>query len=241
MKVKELNYTNGAMDRYNYYYNLLNIPHYEEVLEVLRSAEEDLSAIVSSDLCEEAQVQMLDKLMEWVNYSINDIVGWERRWDCGCEDKDNNDEFFEPKGRFCEIAEEEDDEEEDDDKDENCDCPCCPSCTLEDDEVDLEDDFADEDEDDDDFACGCCDLFKDGHVGYVCIGPDRFFVEGFGIIDSNGKLVEEIDVPYTDDDEVDLEDDFAEDDEEEDASPVSPILAEVDRAFEMLKRLGWWK
>ena len=232
MKVKELNYNNGAMDRYNYYYNLLNIPHYEEVLEVLRSAEEDLNAIVSSDLCEEAQVQILDKLMEGVNYSINDIVGWERRWNCGCND-DN-------------------------------DSPCCPSCTLEDndddDEVDLEDDFADEDNDDDDevdlddFACGCCDRW----TGYVCIGPDRFYVEGFGIIDSNGKLVEEIDNPYTnddnpytDDDEVDLEDDFAEDDEEDD---ISPILAKVvetlapiwsskvssnDMMEAMLNMLGW--
>ena len=99
MKVKELNYTNGAMDRYNYYYNLLNIPHYEEVLEVLRSAEEDLNAIVTSDLCEEAQVQILDKLMEGVNYSINDIVGWERRWNCGCND--DNDRFPCLKGPSC--------------------------------------------------------------------------------------------------------------------------------------------
>ena len=58
--------------------------------------------------------------------------------------------------------------------------------------------------------CGCCDRW----VEHVCIGPNRFYVEGFGIIDSNGKLVEEIDIPYTDDDEIDLEDDFADDEEE---------------------------
>lgn len=139
MKVKELNYTNGAMDRYNYYYNLLNIPQHEEILEVLRSAEEDLSVIVTSDLCEEAQVQMLDKLMEWVNYSINDIVGQERPWNCGCND----------------------------DNDSPC-CPSYSTLEDDDDddEADWEDDFADEDDDDDDddeadFVCGCCDLLND--------------------------------------------------------------------------------
>ena len=47
------------------------------------------------------------------------------------------------------------------------------------------------------------------------IEPGRFYVDGVGIIDSNGKLVEEDDVPYTNDDEVDLEDDFADDEEDE--------------------------
>jgi len=58
--------------------------------------------------------------------------------------------------------------------------------------------------------CGCCGRW----VEHVCIGPNRFYVEGFGIIDSNGKLVEEDDVPYTDDDNLDLRDDFADDEEE---------------------------
>jgi hypothetical protein len=56
---------------------------------------------------------------------------------------------------------------------------------------------------------------RDRCVGYVYIGPGRFYVESFGIIDSNGKLVKEDDVPYTDDDEVDLRDDFADDDEDD--------------------------
>lgn len=109
-------------------------------------------------------------------------------------------------------------------------------------------------EDKDDDKCRCCDRW----IECVCIGPDRFYAEGFGIIDSNGKLVEEDDVPYTDDDEVDLRDDFADDDEEsfaddekegfdgdeeddEDDEDVPPILAEIVKVFEILKKLGWWK
>lgn len=130
----------------------------------------------------------------------------------------------------------------------------------------------------DDDKCRCCDHW----IECVYIEPGKFYVDGVGIIDSNGKSVEEDDVPYTDDDKVDLRDDFADDeedeqdeeegddfaddekesfvdDEEEDFvdeddkeendgddekdedDDISPILAEIVKAFEILKKLGWWK
>lgn len=69
---------------------------------------------------------------------------------------------------------------------------------------------------------GCCDHC----VGYVYIGPGRFYVESFGIIDSDGKLVKEDDVPYTDDDEVDLRDDFADDEQDENDEEEGDDLAD---------------
>lgn len=74
---------------------------------------------------------------------------------------------------------------------------------------------------------------RDRCVGYVYIGPGKFYVESFGIVDPNGKLVKEDDVPYTDDDEVDLKDDFADDDEDEnDENDDEESLADEDEEDE---------
>ncbi len=188
----------------NHYREFYSFHEYQQVMRLIYSIDTYVNNILEMNLGDDIESALIFAFIDQNEIAIKEAIGRLTLFGQDVEDD--------------EIA-----EDEDDDK-----CGCCVKGVgfidsngrnvdlfnlpyTDDDEIDLEDDFAeDEDDDDDDFACGCCDRW----VEHVCIGPGRFYVEGFGIIDSNGKLVEEDDVPYTDDDEMDLEDDFADDEEE---------------------------